>query len=239
MPTKPLERVLALYYCLLKHVLGALLAGMTIPICLQMASRSCYWIPSFTWTEEAARFCFVWIVMIGSIIAVRDGTHFVVDLFSVPNNLRHLGISRLVIHSLMSIFSMVFVIFGIHFVEFGWHQYSEMSGLSLVWVYSAFPVAGVSWLLFLSEKISDDIGLLAGETPLELVAQIDGANVRDSAAEVDEISHPQRSGLVSGAVFGKVSSASGQITSSTNAGRTDSNHHPVQAKQSSDEVIGQ
>ncbi len=37
-------------------------------------------IPRYIWTEEIARFCFVWIIMIGAMIAVRDGTHFDVDV---------------------------------------------------------------------------------------------------------------------------------------------------------------
>jgi TRAP-type C4-dicarboxylate transport system permease small subunit len=39
-----------------------------------------------------ARFCFIWVILVGSMIAVRDGTHFTVDLLpkaSKPSVVRH------------------------------------------------------------------------------------------------------------------------------------------------------
>mgnify|MGYP000052600114 CR=1 FL=1 len=33
------------------------------------------------WTEEMARFFFIWMVMLGAMIGVREGTHFEVDVF--------------------------------------------------------------------------------------------------------------------------------------------------------------
>ena len=48
-------------------------------------------------TEEAARFCFVWIIMIGSMIAVRDRSHFDVDLLPHPKTPRQKGLAGLVV----------------------------------------------------------------------------------------------------------------------------------------------
>ena len=68
------------YFRLLKVVLTALMLFMVVPIVLQILSRYSGIIPRYIWTEEVARFCFVWIVMIGSMIAVREESHFKVDL---------------------------------------------------------------------------------------------------------------------------------------------------------------
>ncbi|MEP5376648.1 MAG: TRAP transporter small permease subunit, partial [Hyphomicrobiales bacterium] len=60
----------------LRILLGVLMASLAVPVAMQVVSRYTGLIPTFLWTEELATFLFVWIVMIGSIVAVWDGTHF-------------------------------------------------------------------------------------------------------------------------------------------------------------------
>ena len=49
---------------------------LVIPVSLQIFSRYTSFIPSYIWTEEMARFCLVYAVMLGAMLAVREGTHF-------------------------------------------------------------------------------------------------------------------------------------------------------------------
>ena len=72
------------YYRLLKFAITALMILLLVPVTLQILSRYTGLIPRYIWTEEIARFCFVWIIMIGATIAVRDDTHFLVDLLPDP-----------------------------------------------------------------------------------------------------------------------------------------------------------
>ncbi|MCZ6674937.1 MAG: TRAP transporter small permease subunit, partial [Verrucomicrobia bacterium] len=58
------------YYRLLKWVLTFLMTLIILPVALQILSRYTGLIPRYIWTEEVARFCFVWIIMIGAMIAV-------------------------------------------------------------------------------------------------------------------------------------------------------------------------
>ena len=57
---------------------------MIVPVTLQIFSRFIDFIPRYIWTEEAARFCLIWLIMLGATIAVRDGTHFDVDVLPTP-----------------------------------------------------------------------------------------------------------------------------------------------------------
>src|SRR5918996_1177405 len=68
------------YYRLLQVLLTLLMTALIVPVTMQILSRYTGMIPRYIWTEEIARFCFIWIVMIGAMIAVRDGTHFDVDV---------------------------------------------------------------------------------------------------------------------------------------------------------------
>lgn len=151
------------YTCLLKWVMTLLMAMMLVPVTVQILSRYTGIVPRYIWTEEVARFCFVWIIMIGATVAVRDGTHFDVDLMPHPKSTREHGVSRLVVHSVMLLLASVFAWYGCQFARFGAIQTSEMSGINMLAIYVSFPVAGVSWVLFLLEKLAEDMQLIRGQ----------------------------------------------------------------------------
>lgn len=141
-----------------------LMACMIVPVSMQVLSRYCGFLPRYIWTEEVARFCFVWIVMIGAMVAVREGTHFDVDLMPAPNTKREEGVSKLIVHACMLLMAVVFAWYGAQFARFGSIQKSEMSGINMLSIYISFPLAGTTWLLFLAEKIVEDIALIRSES---------------------------------------------------------------------------
>jgi TRAP-type transport system small permease protein len=149
----------ALLYRGLRFLLTALMGIMLIPVTLQIASRFFDVIPRYTWTEEAARFCLIWLIMLGATIAVRDGTHFDVDVLPAPKTARAKAVGRIIIHFPMLLVALIFILFGWRFAVFGWDQESEMTGINMLSIHAAWPLAGLCWFLFLLEKIADDIKL--------------------------------------------------------------------------------
>src|SRR5687767_8553420 len=77
------RRVTRLYATFLSVLLAVTVGLLVIPVSLQIFSRYTELIPSYIWTEEMARFMFIWTIMIGAMIGVRESTHFEVDL--LPN----------------------------------------------------------------------------------------------------------------------------------------------------------
>jgi len=92
----PLRTLNALIARALKFVITVLIAVMVIPVTLQIFSRFFEFIPRYIWTEEVARFCLMWLIMLGATIAVRDGTHFDVDVLPEPKTVRGKAVARLV-----------------------------------------------------------------------------------------------------------------------------------------------
>ncbi len=158
-----MKLLLERYYRLLKVIMTLLMAFMLVPVSIQIASRFTGIVPRYIWTEEMARFCFVWIIMIGAMVAVRDGTHFDVDLMPHPKTKREEGVSKLIVHIGMTLMAVVFAWYGFQFARFGAIQTSEMSGINMLSIYISFPLAGVTWLLFLVEKVVDDIQLITSK----------------------------------------------------------------------------
>ncbi len=148
-------------HAILKWLLLASVAILIVPVLLQIFSRYVGFIPRYIWTEELARFCFVWMIMIGAMIGVREGTHFDVDLF--PTLGPKIGaLVRLISHVAMLIFAIIFLYYGYQFAVFGANQLSELAELPMWLIFIAWPIAGVFWVLFLLEKFADDVDVLRG-----------------------------------------------------------------------------
>ena len=140
----------------------ATVAILIVPVTLQVISRYTALIPSWIWTEELSRFLFIWMIMLGAMIAVREGTHFVVDVLPQLRP-RTNAIVNIVCALFVLVFALVFIVWGIQFVRFGWDQHSELAELPMVYIFIAWPVAGFTWALFLGEVFVADLRVLSAK----------------------------------------------------------------------------
>jgi len=159
-----MRKFISAYSRALDVALVASVAILIIPVSLQVFSRFTELIPSYIWTEEMARFFFIWMIMIGAMVGIRDGAHFDVDLWPDLRP-RANALLRVVSNVFILLFALVFVWYGIKFVQFGWNQNSELAELPMPFIFVAWPMAGLTWLLFLAERFVADMRVLStGET---------------------------------------------------------------------------
>jgi TRAP-type C4-dicarboxylate transport system permease small subunit len=164
MHDRPLiSRVLDVVYRGFQFLAWVLMGLLIVPVTLQIVSRYTELIPRWIWTEEAARFCFIWIIMVGATIAVRDGTHFEVDVLPTPKSPKMEALMRLWVIAAMLVFTWIFVIYGWQYAAFGWIQTSELTGINMIFIHGVYLVAGVVWTLFLCEKLWFVIRVLRGD----------------------------------------------------------------------------
>lgn len=157
-----LATALTAYFRFLQILVTALMGLMIVPVTIQIVSRYTGWIPRYIWTEEAARFCFIWIIMLGAMIAVREGTHFEVDVLPAPKSPRGEAVLRLFVALCMLVFALVFVGYGYQYAAFGYIQTSELTGINMVFIHGAYLLAGLTWVAFLGERIVAAVAVLAG-----------------------------------------------------------------------------
>ena len=155
-----MRKLVDVYYRLLNWLLVISVAILIIPVSLQIFSRYTSLIPSYIWTEEMARFFFIWMIMIGSMVAIRDGGHFDVDLWPelAP---RANALLRIVSSVFVLVMALVFIWYGIRFVQFGWNQTSELADLPMPFIFAAWPLAGFTWVVFLGERFLQDLRIVA------------------------------------------------------------------------------
>jgi TRAP-type transport system small permease protein len=148
------RRFSAAWHRLLSLLLAVSVAILIVPVSLQILSRHTSLIPSYIWTEEMARFMFVWLIMIGAMVAMREGTHFVVDVWPKlsPRADAALG---LVSGAGVLLFALVFVYAGWEFTAFAMNRISELAELPLWLIHVAWPLLGVTWLAFHGERMVD------------------------------------------------------------------------------------
>ena len=149
-----MKKLLEHYSQFLKVALTFMMLLLIVPVFLQIVSRFVSFIPRYIWTEEIARFAFIWIIMLGATIAVREGTHFSVDLLKNFSP-RIENVLTQILLVLTLIFSIFFLIGGWQFAKTGMLQKSEIAGLPMLSIYISWPLAGLSWILFVLEKLYD------------------------------------------------------------------------------------
>src|SRR3954470_2308408 len=156
-----MRKIIDAYHQLLTWLMVATVAILIIPVTIQIVSRYTQLIPAYIWTEELSRFLFIWMVMLGAMIGIREHSHFEVDVWPELRP-RANALLRIVSHLFVLIFALVFVYWGIKFVQFGWYQESELAELPMPFIFLAWPLTGATWILFLGEAFIDNIRVLRG-----------------------------------------------------------------------------
>ena len=157
-----MRRFVAAYHRLLTWLMVGTVVVLIVPVTLQIIARYTALIPSWIWTEEASRFLFIWMVMLGAMIGVREHAHFEVDVWPALSPRANAAL-RLVSSVGVLVFALVFIWAGWQFTRFAWNRLSELAELPLWLIHMAWPVAGVTWAVFLGEIFVDNFRILRGK----------------------------------------------------------------------------
>ena len=151
-----MSKLIDAWYRLLNALIILTVVILIIPVMLQILSRFTGLIPRYIWTEEMARFFFIWMVMLGAMVGVREGTHFDVDVWPELKP-RTNAVLRIVSMVFVLVFALVFVWYGYRFLQFGWAQTSELADLPMGWIFAAWPLTGLTWFLFGFQRLRRDL----------------------------------------------------------------------------------
>jgi TRAP-type C4-dicarboxylate transport system permease small subunit len=160
-----MKKLIGFYHQLLTWLMVITIAVLIVPVSLQMISRYTALIPAYIWTEELSRFLFIWMVMLGAMIGIREGTHFEVDVWPELGP-RANAVLKLVSSLFILVFALVFLYWGIQFVQFGWYQTSELADLPMPFIFFAWPIAGATWIVFLGESFIENFRIATGRVTL-------------------------------------------------------------------------
>lgn len=140
---KKLDRILG-------SVLVLLMALMVVAVLWQIFSRYVMNSPS-SFTEELARYVFIWIGILGAAYATGQQTHLSIDI--LPPKLEPKNRVRLLIgiNILIILFSLTVLVIGglnLVYVNYELGQSSAALGLPLSYVYSVIPLSGILVIIY-------------------------------------------------------------------------------------------
>lgn len=137
---------------ILYYLLAFMIFLMTSIIVLQVFFRYVVSSP-LTWSEELARYLFVWITFLGIAVAIRKKAHVAIDLLvdHLPNAQQK--IVRIINTVMVIVLGVVIVYGGVQLMNIGQVQRSATLLLPMSLVFSAIPVSGVFIVLFSVEDL--------------------------------------------------------------------------------------
>ncbi len=103
-----------------------------------------------SWTEEVARYLMIWICMIGSTIALKEGTHVAVNLFIQKFNKRNRNVIVFINNVLIFAFLIIPAFWGIQLCFSQMGQTSPALRISMFWPFLAVPVGSIIMILHIA-----------------------------------------------------------------------------------------
>lgn len=125
--------------------LGASVAVMTLTTLLQVVFRYALNDP-LVWSEELARYLFVWVALVGAGAAVRTGGHFGLDLFYRKFPAAGRSGVAILISAIIAIFAGTLLLYGIRETSQASLQLAPSLQIRMHWAYAAIPVGAALML---------------------------------------------------------------------------------------------
>ena len=122
-------------------VLATAVLIMFVVICCQVLFRYVLHQPS-PWTEELARYLFIWISMVGAAYGVNTQAHFGFDLLVKKMSPRMQRVGHYFIQLCMSLLVFVLLVYGLRMVQVVSFQVTPALQLPMRYVYYSLPVSG-------------------------------------------------------------------------------------------------
>ncbi len=127
----------------------AAMSVMLVVIFAQVVSRYVFnWTPE--WSEELARYLFVWVVFIGSALIMGESGHLAVQF--VPNHFKGTATGKfleIVINLSGYVFILILLTQGAKMTRVMTFQMSPGMEIPMSWVYAVIPLSSALMLLYL------------------------------------------------------------------------------------------
>ena len=132
-------------------VCAVLLTVMVATIFVQVLARYVF-LASTPWSEEVAVYCFIWVVLLGTSLGVRDHAHLVADLLPETMGPFWDKVLTAFVYGTVTVTAAVFLWFGSTYAILGMTRLSFSMGFPMFYMYVSLPITGAAMLLFLIER---------------------------------------------------------------------------------------
>ena len=132
---------------------GVVLLAILIVACiLQVFTRKVMG-ASLNGTEECARYCFIWVVFLGSNLCVARGGHAAVDILSNTLKGRVKDIHSIILQIMMAIVVVILFVQGLKMCSLTMKQLSPTLSIPMSFIYLSMPVSSVGMIVNIANNI--------------------------------------------------------------------------------------
>ena len=124
-----------------------LMVVLSIDLLLGVFSRYVM-VRTFTWYDEIARGCFVWLTFLGAAVGVKRQAHFRLHILVDRLSPRLRQATVILLPLVVIIFAGVLIQQGLVFLELGKFQQTPVMGLPKTWIYVAIPIGGALMIVY-------------------------------------------------------------------------------------------
>ncbi len=133
----------------LVETLVILIAGIIVAIVTAEVTLRYLFSHSMIFTEELSRYLMVWIVFLGSALAIRDGSHIRIQILVNRLGPRLQQIVKLAAYALIIAFLIFITVEGLKILPRQLQQMCITIDISLFYFYLAIPVGSILMIIFL------------------------------------------------------------------------------------------
>lgn len=142
-----LLKIINLINNVIKTLIGLFLGFMFVILFLEIISRY-FLIFQIMWSEEIARYLFIWIVFLGSAYAFKENLHLYIDIFISKIPLPYRNYINILHYILILIFLILLLYYGIEYSKIFWYDpIATVRFIHLGWIYSIIPLSAVLMIL--------------------------------------------------------------------------------------------
>ncbi len=134
-------------------LVGIFMVALALNVLVQVLSR---WLKIPTvWTDEVARFSFMWMAMLAASVQVRRRLHFAVTILT--DSFRNKRLLNVLSYAIIAFVSWMLFYHGIRYTALGLRKMAATIEMTMVWVYAAIPVGSALMLLFSLELLLGEL----------------------------------------------------------------------------------
>ncbi|MDK2800347.1 MAG: TRAP-type transport system small permease protein [Clostridiales bacterium] len=153
---KALEATKNIIMTVFKYIVGTTFGAMIVVSFLQVLFRYVLH-NSLTWSEELARYLFVWSAFLGAAIAYDAARHVEMDLVTSMLKPGMKKIFRIISYIVIAIFLYYVIQYGFQIVVKTMTQPSPALRIPMGYVYLAIPIGAIGMALVLINNILEDL----------------------------------------------------------------------------------
>lgn len=154
-----------------KAVCAVMMAYLFIVCTLQVIYRR-FLNNSLSWSEETMRYVFIWMILLGTAVTVKEGSGAAIDLIKKKlKSEKALAVQEIIIFLLTGITALALVKFGAAYAISAAKLTSAAVHIPMNLVYAAIPVGSIFTLLHCINGAADGIAVLFGVKCSETAAE--------------------------------------------------------------------